>query len=182
MASEPVERDRLHDGLGRVREAPVDAGPIELIVRRPAVDGRELVESAELDREHGLIGDRWSRGEDGADNDQVTVIGSRAAALFADSTDPAAWAPAGDQLYVDLDLSEANLPAGTRLSIGEVVMVEVTDEPHLGCGKFVRRFGVEAMKLANSEIGRELRLRGLHVRVIEPGTVRRGDRIVVRRS
>jgi MOSC domain-containing protein YiiM len=86
----------------------------------------------------------------------------------------ARWPLAGDQLYVDLDLSAANLPPGTRLAIGSAVL-EVTAQPHTGCGKFVERFGLESMKFVNSPVGRELQLRGINARVVESGTVRVGD-------
>lgn len=90
--------------------------------------------------------------------------------------DPARRPLAGDQLYLDLDLSEANLPAGTRLSIGEAV-IEVTHHPHRGCDKFTARFGEPAMRFVNGRLGRELRLRGLNARVVTPGVVRPGDKV-----
>ena len=173
--------EELCAGLGDVRAAPELAGTLELIVRRPATEERELLETGELDLCEGLIGDIWSERPSqrtGAPNPeaQVTVMSARAAALVADGEDPHGWAQAGDQLYVDLDLSEANLPTGSRIEVGEAVL-EVTADPHLGCGKFVKRFGVEAMKLVNSPEGRELRLRGVNTRVVKPGTVRRGDEV-----
>ena len=169
----------LVSGLGHVRSAPAERGTLELVVRRPVTEERELVESAELDLELGMIGDIWSErpsSKTGAPNPdaQVTVMSSRAAALVAGGDDPVGWAQAGDQLYVDLDLSEENLPPGTRLEIGEAVL-EVTADPHLGCGKFIKRFGVDALKFVNSEDGRALRLRGVNTRVVVAGTVSRGD-------
>ena len=86
------------------------------------------------------------------------------------------WPLAGDQLYADLDLSEANLPAGTRLAVGESV-IEVTAKPHLGCAKFTRRFGLDAKRWVNSEAGMKLRLRGVNARVVQPGVIRVGDRV-----
>ena len=100
-------------------------------------------------------------------------MNARVAALVA-GPETDRWAQAGDQLYVDLDLSHENLPAGTRLRIGDAVL-EITEAPHLGCGKFSRRFGVDAVKLVNSEIGRALRLRGVNARVVTPGAIRAGD-------
>jgi MOSC domain-containing protein YiiM len=105
------------------------------------------------------------------------IVAARAAALFSGSHDHADWALAGDQLYVDLDISHANLPPGARLAIGDTAVLEVSEEPHLGCGKFIRRFGVDAMKLVNSQRGRELRMRGLGTRVVEGGEIRGGDRV-----
>jgi len=103
---------------------------------------------------------------------QITVINSRAAALVAREKNR--WQLAGDQLYVDLDLSAENLTAGTQLAVGSAV-IEVTAPPHLGCQKFVARFGVEAMKFFNSPLGRELRLRGIHARVVQAGQIRTRD-------
>jgi hypothetical protein len=171
----------LESGLDGVRSAPALEGMLELIARRPATEEREIVDEAGLDIDSGLVGDMWSyrpsqrTGEPNLET-QVTVMSARAAALVSGSDDPEGWAQAGDQLYVDLDLSEANLPPGSRLEIGSAVL-EVTEEPHLGCGKFVKRFGVDAMKLVNSATGRELRLRGVNTRVVTPGTVRRGDAV-----
>lgn len=174
--------EELAAGLAAVRAAPRDAGTVEMIVRRPAVDAREVLAEGRLTAEDGLVGDSWrSRGSrstpDGsADPDrQVTVMSSRYVDLIAGG-DRSAWPLAGDQLYVDLDLSEASLPAGARLRVG-TALVEVTEPPHTGCAKFSARFGSEALRVANSPEGRTLRLRGLHVRVLEPGTVRQGDAI-----
>ena len=131
-----------------VRAAPRDEGTVELIVRRPAVDEREVVDEAELDLEEGLVGDNWrARGRSGgrrpANPDaQITVMSSRAIALAAGDRDR--WALAGDQLYLDLDLSGDNLPPGTRLEVGSAV-IEVTAEPHTGCKKFAARFGLETL-------------------------------------
>jgi hypothetical protein len=168
--------DELSPGLDHVRAAPASDGTVALIVRRPKPGERELLASARIDLASGLVGDRWKHGKRDPD-DQVMVVGSRAAAIFSGSHDPADWAPAGDQLYVDLDLSHANLPSGSHLAIGDEVVLEVSDQPHLGCGKFIRRFGIDAMKLVNSPLGRELRLRGLGTRVIAGGEIRPGDRI-----
>jgi hypothetical protein len=178
---EHVGRDTLEAGLGHVRAAPKDEGTLELIARRPAEGDRETPAEAVLDVVEGLVGDNWrTRGsratEDGSAHPdlQITLMNSRVTALVARTRER--WALAGDQLYVDLDLSEVNLPPGTRLAIGSAV-VELTAEPHTGCGKFTRRFGVEAMKFVNSPEGRELNLRGRNARVVTAGTVRTGDSV-----
>jgi MOSC domain-containing protein YiiM len=171
-ATTPGETDA---DLSHVRASPSYSGTVELIARRPAENEREVLEAAELDPVVGLEGDRWHTyaGKHGPDT-QLTLMNSRAAALLAGSR--SRWAAAGDQLYVDLDLSGANLPAGTRLRVGSA-LIEVTPIPHTGCGKFLRRFGVQAQKLVNSPAGRELNLRGINARVLQAGTVRTGDRI-----
>ena len=180
MATEEyIPREELEAGLDHVRGAPPDGGALELIVRRPAENERELLDFARLDLDSGLTGDRWSQGK--ADPEaQITVMNARAAALVTGRAEHEEWAQAGDQLYVDLDIGEANLPPGTRLELGDAVL-EVTAEPHLGCGKFARRFGVDALKVVNSLAGRELRLRGLNARVVTPGAIARGDRVRVLR-
>jgi hypothetical protein len=176
MAIDQRPLGELEADLGGIRAAPAEAGIVELIVRRPAPGERELLATARIDLDEGLVGDRWSRGKRDPE-DQVMIVGARAAAIFSGSDDQADWALAGDQLYVDLDLSYANLPAETRLAIGESAVLEVSEEPHLGCGKFIRRFGVDAMKFVNSPQGRELRLRGLGTRVLAGGEIRPGDRV-----
>ena len=164
----------LEQCVAEVRDSPPDGGTVELIVRRPAEGEREVLAEAELDPERGLVGDGWhARGTPHPDR-QLTLMNARAAALVAGSREH--WPLAGDQLYVDLDLGVANLPAGTRLAAGSA-LIEVTAEPHRGCGKFSRRFGVDAMRWVNSAVGRELNLRGINARIVAAGTVRTGDPI-----
>lgn len=164
--------DGLEAGLHEVRRSPADDGVLEMIVRRPQVGEREVVDEALLDPQVGLVGDSWSTRRDPDPDAQLTIMNSRLIALVAG--DRERWPLAGDQLFVDLDLSAANLPAGTRLAIGSAV-IEVTPEPHTGCRKFVSRYGLQAQKFVNSSAGRELRLRGLNARVVRRGTIRRGD-------
>lgn len=172
----------LEAGLDELRRSPSDEGIVELIVRRPAVDERDLLDEAEIDAEFGIAGDTWrARGSrhtpDGSAEPgrQLTLMNSRAIALFA-GDDRARWAEAGDQLFVDLNLSDANLPTGTQLQLGTAV-IEITAEPHNGCAKFAARFGQDAARFVNSPAGKELHLRGVNARVVQPGTVRAGDRI-----
>ncbi len=164
----------LEAGLDEIRRSPGDRGRLELIVRRPGLGERELLDVAVLDTEVGLVGDNWvsRHGANRKPQAQLTVMNVRAAALFA--VDPERRALAGDQLYVDLDLGPDNLPPGTRLSVGRAV-IEVTDLPHTGCGKFIKRFGVEAQKLCHSPIGGSLNVRGINAIVLTGGEVRVGD-------
>jgi hypothetical protein len=173
--------EELEAGLEEILRSPADAGTVELIVRRPAVDEREVLEEGELDLEVGLVGDTWhlrgsKRTADGSAHPdmQLNVMNARVAALVA--AGPERRQLAGDQLYVDLDLSEENLPPGTRLALGSAV-IEVTEQPHTGCAKFSARFGSAAHRFVNHRERRHLRLRGLNARVVEAGTVRRGDAI-----
>jgi len=173
----------LEAGLAHIREAPADSGVVEMIVRRPDTEAREVLSVATLDVDEGLVGDNWkARGsrktEDGNAHPlmQLNLMNARATQLIAGERER--WPLAGDQFYVDLDLSDENLPPGTRLQIGSAE-VEVTGEPHLGCKKFSARFGRDAMLFVNSEVGKQLNLRGINARVIEGGEVKVGDRVTV---
>jgi MOSC domain-containing protein YiiM len=169
----------LEAGLDEIRRSPKDGGALRLIVRRPQVNAREVLQEGQLDLLEGLVGDTWATrvgfrrliGHAGRDT-QINVMNARAIGLVAQSADR--WALAGDQLYLDLDLSADNLPPGTRLALGSAI-IEVTEEPHTGCRKFAARFGVDAVKFVNSTEGKRLRLRGLNARVVQPGLIRVGD-------
>lgn len=172
----------LEAGLEHVRKSPDDDGVLELIVRRPAVDERETLDIGELSLDEGLVGDSWklrgsSRTPDGGPHPdmQLNIINARLSRLVANG-DESRRTLAGDQLHVDLDLSHENLPPGTRLAIGNAV-IEITEQPHTGCAKFAARFGAEALRFVNIGAGKDLRLRGANARVVQPGTIRAGDRI-----
>lgn len=171
----------LEAGLDEIRRSPTAQGTVELIVRRPAENEREVLDEGVLDLEEGLVGDVWrvrgsSRTLDGSPNPgaQVTLTNARAIDLIAGSRER--WPLAGDQLYVDLDLGVENLPPGARLAVGTAVL-EISADPHTGCAKFSTRFGSDALRFVNGAAGRPLRLRGVNARVVEPGTVARGDAI-----
>lgn len=171
----------LEEGIDEVRASPADDGVLELVVSRPAVDRRELLDEARLSSSDGLVGDTWKdrpnrRTADGSAHPemQLNIINARMSRLLSHDDDIRALA--GDQLHVDLDLREANLPPGTRLSIGSAV-IEITAMPHTGCAKFSARFGQDAVRFVNSPIGRELRLRGVNAKVVTDGVVRPGDKI-----
>ena len=169
----------LEAGLDHIRSSPTGSGTLELVLRRPAVDEREVLEVAELSIEQGVVGDTWNvrgskRTADGSAHPDMAlnVMNARVAALIAGPRER--WPLAGDQLYVDLDLSAANLAPWTKLAVGAAV-IEITDQPHLGCAKFTQRFGLDAHRFVNSEVGKALNLRGVNARVVQPGTVRPGD-------
>ena len=177
-----VELKGLEESLDHIRGAPADEGVVELIARRPAEDEREVLTEARLNTHDGLEGDTWrARGSrhtpDGGPNleAQLTLMNARAAAAIAGERER--WALAGDQLYVDFDISRTNVPAGSRVQIGSAV-IEFSEAPHTGCAKFSARFGNDALRFVNSPTGRELRLRGANCRVVKAGRVRAGDVIV----
>ena len=176
-----LTREQLEAGLEAIRLSPPNRGVLKMIVRRPRVGEREILREGQLDLVEDLLGDSWirrgsSRSPDGGPHPdmQLNVMNARAVALIA--RQKGRWALAGDQLYVDLDLSANNLPPGTRLAIGNAV-IEVGALPHTGCGKFVERFGVDAMNFVNGTIGRQLNLRGINARVVQPATIRVGDTV-----
>ena len=169
----------LQAGLAHIEASPQDGGTLEMIVRRPQTDAREVLDAGVLDLAEGLVGDNWRRRGSSSTADrsadpemQLNIMNARAAALVAGSRER--WPLAGDQLYLDLELSVVNLPPGSRLRLGEALL-EVTPPPHTGCRKFVSRFGMEAMKFVNSRLGRRLNLRGINAKVVEAGVVRVGD-------
>jgi hypothetical protein len=171
----------LEAGLDEIRRSPRDAGVVELIVRRPGVEARQVVETCELDTVQGLVGDNWrirgcsSTADGSADPEaQITVMNVRVIALLAQQKER--WQLAGDQLFVDMDLGKDNVPPGTRLAIGSAV-IEVTAEPHTGCRKFSARFGVAATKFVNSPVGKQLQMRGINAKVVQGGVIRVGDAV-----
>lgn len=166
--------DELHEGLAHILGSPRDEGRIEMVVRRPVEDEREVVTEARIEPGRGVVGDRWASEPKPSPEAEVTLMNARCVALLAGDVDR--WPLAGDQLYVDMDLSEENLPAGRRLRIGSAVL-EVSAKPHRGCSKFSARFGPDALRFVNSEEGRAARLRGLNARVVVGGTVRTGDAV-----
>jgi hypothetical protein len=171
--------EELEAALDHLRQAPKDEGVIELIVRRPEEDLREVLDEADLDISLGLIGDNWkvrgsSKTPDGSAHPemQINIMNSRVTALVARERER--WPLAGDQLYIDMDLGRENLPAGSRIAVGSAVL-EVSPLPHTGCKKFVARFGIEAMQFVNSELGKALCLRGINAKVVQGGTVKVGQ-------
>ena len=169
-----LNKEALEAGIAEIRRSPKNDGLVEMISRRPQTGLREILCEGVLDPTEGLVGDNWKRRHEPDVAMQLTVMNARAIALIAQ--DKNRWALAGDQLFVDLDLSEENLPAGTRLSIGPAI-IEVSEEPHNGCKKFVERFGMNAMQFVNSPLGKQLHLRGVNARIIKGGTIRVGDAV-----
>jgi hypothetical protein len=179
MSMRHLTLDELKAGLPHIESSPKDRGALRLIVRRPRISAREVLDEAQLHVTDGLVGDTWSvrsstRTADGSPHPemQLNIINARVIALLAQSEDR--WPLAGDQLFLDLDLTGDNLPAGTRLALGSAI-IEVTPQPHTGCGKFAARFGVDATKFVNSKEGRRLHLRGINAKVVQSGTIRVGD-------
>jgi MOSC domain-containing protein YiiM len=174
-----LSRDELEAGLAEILRSPGDRGALEAVVIRPETDARRSLRQSELSPERGIHGDHWAKGcwmslPDGRPHPdvQVAIMNARTIALIAQ--EEARWPLAGDNLYVDLDLSTANLPPGTRLAVGSAIL-EITAVPHTGCKKFAERFGVEATRFVNSKEGKRLHLRGIYARIALPGRITVGD-------
>ncbi len=170
---------QLESGLNHILDAPKDNGIVEMIVSRPEIEAREILKIAKLDLEFGLVGDNWNaRGSSSTPNNssdieaQITIMNSRVISLMTTSSNQ--WQIAGDQLYIDMDLSRNNLIPGNQIKIGTAVL-EVSKKPHTGCKKFSNRFGLDALKFASSPLGRELALRGINTRIVQSGIVQTGD-------
>lgn len=177
-----LTRAELETKLALLEPSPTDNGVVEMIVCRPAQGERQVLSEARLDLEQGLVGDNWlargsSRTPDGSARlgAQIAIMNSRIIDLLAQ--DKARWALAGDQFFIDLDLSAENLPVGQLLAIGTAILV-VSDIPHNGCGKFTERYGSVATRFVNSAEGRQARRRGINTQIVQGGIVRVGDRVV----
>jgi MOSC domain-containing protein YiiM len=169
----------LENGLPEILRSPRDRGVLRAIVVRPETDARASLMQCELSPEGGVHGDNWAKGcwmslPDGRPHPdvQVTIMNARAIALIAQ--EEARWPLAGDNLFIDLDLSDDNLSPGTRLAVGSTLL-EITEVPHKGCKKFAARFGVDATRFVNSRTGLRLHLRGIYARIVERGVVEVGD-------
>lgn len=174
-----VSLRQLEEGLDLIKKSPNDNTLVDMIVCRPTEGNRKILQEGFLDKGKGLIGDNWidrgsSKSADGCSHPdmQLNIMNSRSIALIAQQKNR--WQLAGDQLFIDINLTDKNIPAGTRLSIGDAI-IEVTAIPHNGCKKFTDRFGIDAVKFVNSPIGKELHLRGINAKIIKSGKIKVGD-------
>ncbi len=176
---QPKNLEALQNGFDHITQSPSDQGSLQLIVARPEVDSRTELDHGVLDETEGLIGDNWaargsSKTEDGSAHPemQINIMNSRAIELITQNK--ADWKTAGDQLFVDFNLSKDNVPPGTKLAVGDAIL-EVTSVPHTGCKKFSARFGVDAVKFISSSKGKQWQLRGINARVVKSGSIQIGD-------
>ena len=174
--------EALEAALDDIRSAPATGGTVELIVRRPAVGEREILTSARLVHGEGVAGDTWNvrgsrRTDDGSSHPdmELNIMNARFGRAIADDDEHLALA--GDQLYLDLDLADATSGPGARFAIG-TAEIEITDQPHTGCAKFRDRFGVDAARFVNSDVGSALHLRGVNARVVVDGDIAVGDAVI----
>ncbi len=174
-----LSTSELELGIDKIKQSPQDNGILEMIVRRPEVEAREVIHSGEINLIYGLEGDNWkTRGSsstpDGSANPeaQITLMNTRVIQLL--SGDKENWKWAGDQLYVDMDLSMENLPPLSMLQVGSVIL-QISAKPHTGCKKFSARFGIDALAFISTPLGKSLRMRGVNAKVIQAGEIKVGD-------
>jgi hypothetical protein len=171
MTVRHLSYEEILGALPDVERSPRERGTLSLIVRRPRSGQREVLDAGTLDVAEGLLGDRWALGKRRRAN-QLTVMNARFVAILAQSRDR--WPLAGDQLYVDFDLSAEHVPPGTRIAVG-AAEIEVSPEPHTGCRLFAERYGLDAQRFVGSEKGGALSLRGINAWVVKSADVRVGD-------
>lgn len=173
--------EQLKTQLNHIQASPNDTGSVLLIVRRPTTEEREIIAQGRLIPSVGLEGDNWrERGStsmpDGSANPEAEITLMNARVIQALTQDETRWALAGDQFFVDFDLSEENIPAGSQLAMGSAIL-EVSPLPHNGCKKFSERFGVDALKFISMAENKPLRMRGINAKIIQAGDVKQGDLI-----
>ena len=166
---------------GVIEAAPKDTGTLDMIISRPDHGMRTQPQSVEVTAKSGVAGDHWSKGcwsslSDGSPNPDVQICMMMSGVIGAIAGDRANWPAAGDNFFLDMDLTPANMPPGTRFAIGTAEFV-VTDEPHNGCQSFIDRYGRDACLFVNTGRGKSLRLRGIYARVTKDGTVSVGDTV-----
>ena len=174
MAIQHLSAAQIEAQMNQAEQSPQNDGVLEHIVLRLPDEQRATPQEAEVSPDGGLEGDRWARPNSPNPGAQISVMNSRFLRIVAG--DDTRMPLAGDNLLVDLDLSEENLPTGTQLQIGTATF-EVTDVPHTGCQKFQRRYGKDALEFVNGETYKSRRLRGLFVRTIQAGKIQTGDSI-----
>ncbi len=168
--------DELEAGLDEIEQAPKNNGRLQMIVIRPEINGRLSLQEGELTVDGGLVGDSWAARKHVHPDEQIALANARVVQLYAQSQER--WQLSGDQLYVDFDLSNANLAAGDRLMVGTAVL-EITARPHDGCLKFAQRFGHPAHKFVNMSSHRHLNMRGIYAKVVQDGVIHVGDNIKI---
>ena len=162
----------------RLPRSPGDAGRIELCVVRPERGQRVVVSELIVEAGLGVVGDRWRADPERTPGTEVALINAHVARSVARDVTHAGQT--GDNLHVDLNLSEANLPVGTRLLCDGVVL-EVSPAIHRPCRTFHDRFGKTAAQRVARANRRGLRGRGVLCSVLAGGVLRTGALLTVAR-
>jgi MOSC domain-containing protein YiiM len=167
--------EHLERSLAALPAAPLASGRAVLLIRRGDGGRREELDRIHLSPDAGLPGDAWGRRQEPNPDAQLTVMQIDVAKLIANGQPLTLF---GDNLIVDLDLSVANLPVGSQVRVGRAIL-KVTPQPHNGCQKFHARFGPEALRFVSKSDLRHRNLRGIYMRVVQPGEVVLGDPVEV---
>ena len=173
--------DELNAGLAHIRASPKEEGRLEAIIARPAPGERRDLASSEISLAGGVHGDHWAKGcwkttADGKPDPDVQICMMNARCIELIAQERSNWPPAGDNFFIDMDLTPGNMPPGTRLGIGSAI-IEVTGIAHNGCASFIERYGRDACVFVNTGEGERLRLRGIYARVVRDGRVSVGDKV-----
>ena len=176
-----LSRAELEAGVPHILASPKDDGEIQGITVRPVENERQEVDSIAVTYAGGLEGDHWAKGcwmttDDGAPHPDVQICIMNARCIDLIAQERSNWAPAGDNLFIDMNLTPDNMPPGTRVSVGSAVL-EITDTPHNGCAKFIERYGRDACVFVNTYERGKYKLRGIYARVEQDGTISMGDRV-----
>lgn len=177
----PLTTKMLGEKFSDLEKSPKDNGSVDLIVARSSVNKRKILSEVDVTIDEGLLGDRWNKGKskntERRKKTQITLMNSKVIEMIAGGKEN--WSMAGDQLFVNLDLSIQNLPAGQMIAFGSKseVVLEITEPEHTGCSKFSSRYGKEALAFINAPERKELRLRGIYAKVIKPGKIKLHDKI-----
>ncbi|MEF3048329.1 MOSC domain-containing protein [Pseudotabrizicola sp. L79] len=181
MPSDPVTMAELMAALPQVLAAPKTDARIDGLCFRPAFNQRQFPDSLTLTRDQGVPGERWLTAPwmklpDGSPDPriQVSILPLRVMDLVW--RDREGQPHPGDTIVADLDMSEANLPAGTLLQAGTAV-VRVSDAFNDACVKWKVRYGKDAKDWVKAPGHPPLRLRGVLCSVEQDGIVRLGDRL-----
>lgn len=157
---------------------PTGTGRLAGIIRRPASGQRDVIQRILLSVAEGIPGNRWGSRIPQDPEGQIAVMRADVAELIAGARGATAFALFGDNLFMELDLSVEALPPGSRVRVGTAVL-ELAAKPHTGCSKFLARFGPGALKLVSDPGLRHLNLRGIYLRVVDPGEIAEGDTVNV---
>jgi hypothetical protein len=177
--------DDLRAGMPHVLAAPKSDAPITMLCFRSDFGMREFPEHLTMTRAGGIPGERWLNHPwlklpDGSPDPRIQVSILPLRVLDLVWRDRVGTVHPGDTIVADLDMTQANLPAGTLLQAGTAVL-RVSDEPNDGCVKWKARYGAAAMDWIVAPEHAGLRLRGVLCSIEQDGVVAGADRIKVLR-
>lgn len=176
-----ITRAELDRAWPDIMAAPKDGAAIEMLCLRPAMGERRFVDEIHVTREEGIPGERWltqpwMRLPGGQPDPAIQVSFLQRRVLDLVWRDREGTPHPGDTFVVDMDLSEANLPAGSLLQVGSAVL-EVSTVFNNACAKWKKRYGDDALDWVRAYENKEFRPRGVLAKVHRDGVFRAGDRL-----